>query len=93
MIDRIKGEASVEFEEMFPAKQPSRVVVKTKDVITSYSIHYTKLYECEIAGKHGRRVAVKSKSMTGEEIDLTHALERAGFEAIETDLGESYNFV
>ncbi len=43
---------------------------------------------CEIAGKHGRRVAVKSKSMTGEEIDLTHALERAGFEAIETDLGE-----
>lgn len=31
VIDRIKGEASVEFEEMFPAKQPSRVVVTTKD--------------------------------------------------------------
>jgi 2-methylcitrate dehydratase len=31
VIDRIKGEASVEFEKMFPAKQPSRVVVKTKD--------------------------------------------------------------
>lgn len=43
---------------------------------------------CEIAARHGRRVAVKSKSMTGEEIDLTHALERAGLEAIETDLGE-----
>ncbi|MFA6233001.1 MAG: MmgE/PrpD family protein [Bacteroidota bacterium] len=31
VIDRIKGEASVEFEKMFPAKQPSRVVVTTKD--------------------------------------------------------------
>lgn len=42
----------------------------------------------DIAAPHGKRVAVKSKSMTGEEIDLTHALENAGFEAIETDLGE-----
>ncbi len=31
VIDRIKGEPSIEFEKMFPAKQPSRVVVKTKD--------------------------------------------------------------
>lgn len=31
VIDKIKGEASKEFEAMFPAKQPSRVVVKTKD--------------------------------------------------------------
>ncbi len=31
VIDRIKGEASKEFEAMFPAKQPSRVKVKTKD--------------------------------------------------------------
>ena len=31
VIDKIKGEASVEFEQMFPAKQPSRVVVRTKD--------------------------------------------------------------
>lgn len=31
VIKRIKGEASVEFEKMFPAKQPSKVVVKTKD--------------------------------------------------------------
>jgi len=31
VIDKIKGEASVEFEAMFPAKQPSRVVVKTTD--------------------------------------------------------------
>jgi len=30
VIDKIKGEASEEFEKMFPAKQPSKVVVKTK---------------------------------------------------------------
>lgn len=30
VIDKIKGEASVEFEKMFPAKQPSKVVVKTR---------------------------------------------------------------
>ncbi|MEJ2594395.1 MAG: MmgE/PrpD family protein [bacterium] len=31
VIDLIKGEASEEFEKMFPEKQPSKVVVKTKD--------------------------------------------------------------
>jgi len=31
VIDKIKGEASVEFENMFPAKQPSKVVVRTND--------------------------------------------------------------
>jgi 2-methylcitrate dehydratase len=31
VIDKIKGEPSQEFEKMFPAKQPSKVVVKTKD--------------------------------------------------------------
>ncbi|MBE2279732.1 MAG: MmgE/PrpD family protein [Ignavibacteriaceae bacterium] len=31
VIDKIKGEASIEFENMFPAKQPSKVVVRTKD--------------------------------------------------------------
>lgn len=31
VIDKIKGVASYEFEKMFPAKQPSNVVVKTND--------------------------------------------------------------
>ncbi|RME51900.1 MAG: MmgE/PrpD family protein, partial [Deltaproteobacteria bacterium] len=30
VIDRIEGEASEEFERMFPEKQPSRVVIRTK---------------------------------------------------------------
>ncbi len=31
VIDKIKGEPSIEFEKMFPAKQPSKVVISTKD--------------------------------------------------------------
>ncbi len=31
VIDKIKGEASQEFEKMFPAKQPSKVVITTAD--------------------------------------------------------------
>ena len=31
VIDKIKGEPSKEFEKMFPAKQPSKVIVKTND--------------------------------------------------------------
>ena len=31
VIDKIKGEPSIEFEKMFPAKQPSKVVVRTND--------------------------------------------------------------
>ena len=42
----------------------------------------------DIARQHGVRTAVKSKSMVSEEIDLNHALEAAGVEVLETDLGE-----
>ena len=31
VIDKIKGEPSLEFEKMFPAKQPSKVVITTND--------------------------------------------------------------
>jgi len=40
-----------------------------------------------IRQRKGTKV-VKSKSMTSEEIHLNHALEAAGIEAVETDLGE-----
>lgn len=42
----------------------------------------------DIARRHDARLVVKSKSMTGEEIHLNHALEAAGITAVETDLGE-----
>jgi L-lactate dehydrogenase complex protein LldF len=42
----------------------------------------------EIARAAGVRRAVKSKSMASEETHLNHALEEAGVEVVETDLGE-----
>jgi L-lactate dehydrogenase complex protein LldF len=42
----------------------------------------------EIARKAGCRRAVKSKSMTSEEVHLNSALESAGLEVTETDFGE-----
>jgi L-lactate dehydrogenase complex protein LldF len=41
-----------------------------------------------IARERGIRLAVKSKSMATEEVDLNEALERAGVRVVETDLGE-----
>ena len=43
---------------------------------------------CEIAAQHGVRKIVKSKSMVSEECGLNDALEAAGYEVVETDLGE-----
>lgn len=42
----------------------------------------------EIAVQSGAKLAVKSKSMTSEEIGLNHALDALGIQAVETDLGE-----
>src|SRR6266478_1123814 len=42
----------------------------------------------ELARKNNVRRVVKSKSMVTEEVELNEALEHAGIEAVETDLGE-----
>jgi L-lactate dehydrogenase complex protein LldF len=42
----------------------------------------------DIARREGVRRVVKAKSMATEEIDLSDALEAAGIETVETDLGE-----
>ncbi len=41
-----------------------------------------------LAARHGVKSVVKGKSMVTEEVDLNPALERAGIEVFETDLGE-----
>jgi L-lactate dehydrogenase complex protein LldF len=43
---------------------------------------------CKLATEHDAHVIVKSKSMTTEEIHLNTALEAAGMQVVETDLGE-----
>lgn len=45
-------------------------------------------YICELAKKNNVKKVVKSKSMASEETHLNHALEEAGVETLETDLGE-----
>jgi len=45
-------------------------------------------YICDLAQRHGVKTVVKSKSMVTEEIELSHALEKLGIKAWETDLGE-----
>ncbi len=45
-------------------------------------------YIVELAQARGARLIVKSKSMASEEIHLNIALEQAGLEVVETDLGE-----
>jgi L-lactate dehydrogenase complex protein LldF len=42
----------------------------------------------QIAHRAQSKVVAKSKSMVSEEIHLNHALEKAGFQPVETDLGE-----
>src|SRR5206468_1803761 len=42
----------------------------------------------DIAAKAGCTRCIKSKSMVSEEINLAHALELAGMDVVETDLGE-----
>ena len=43
---------------------------------------------CRIAAENDCYRIIKAKSMTGEEIFLNRALEEAGYEVVETDLGE-----
>ena len=43
---------------------------------------------CRLASEHKARIIVKSKSMTTEETHLNTALEAAGMQVVETDLGE-----
>ncbi|MGQ0669055.1 MAG: LutB/LldF family L-lactate oxidation iron-sulfur protein [Actinomycetota bacterium] len=45
-------------------------------------------YVSRVLRDRGARLVVKGKSMAAEEIGLNHALERAGMEVVETDLGE-----
>jgi L-lactate dehydrogenase complex protein LldF len=43
---------------------------------------------CDLAASHSVKLAVKVKTMVSEETGLNHALEAAGIQVVETDLGE-----
>lgn len=86
-IAGIKGSAASRFEELAEqfkanAEQRGAKVFRTSDPAQ------VKQYILDLAQAKGVRRVVKSKSMASEEIHLNAALEAAGIEVDETDLGE-----
>jgi len=57
-------------------------------VFVASSAEEARDYIVDVARKSGSKLVVKGKSMTTEEIGLNPALEKAGIEVLETDLGE-----
>jgi L-lactate dehydrogenase complex protein LldF len=57
-------------------------------------VHFAKTAEdarriiLDIAASRKLRTCIKSKSMASEEVELAHAMEHAGIDVVETDLGE-----
>jgi len=72
LADRFEKEATKRGVKVFRAK--------TGDDLKKYIL--------DLCGKRGVKGIVKSKSMASEEVDLNPALEGAGIEVKETDLGE-----
>jgi L-lactate dehydrogenase complex protein LldF len=70
----------LEFEE--------RVRARGGHVFWAETAEDARRYITNLATSNGVRTIVKSKSMVGEEIHLTAALEEKGFRVLDTDLGE-----
>jgi L-lactate utilization protein LutB len=86
-IADLKASASSHFEELaerfkLNAEKAGAKVFRTSDPAQ------VKQYILDLAKEKGVRRIVKSKSMASEEIHLNAALEQAGIEVAETDLGE-----
>ncbi|MDP2663398.1 MAG: LUD domain-containing protein, partial [Dehalococcoidia bacterium] len=64
------------------AEKAGAVVYEATDAAAARS------YALDLARSRGVKMAVKSKSMLTEEIELNRYLEAAGVQAVETDLGE-----
>lgn len=65
-----------------------RVAAQGGSVVWAETAQQAARFIVDLAHRKELRKAVKSKTMTGEEIHLNRALERARVEAVETDLGE-----
>jgi L-lactate dehydrogenase complex protein LldF len=81
--DRALGSLDLWLEE-FERKATARGAV----VHWAETVEEANRIVCELAAKYGVRKAVKSKSMVSEECALNDALQAAGVEVVETDLGE-----
>jgi iron-sulfur cluster protein len=78
------------------AERLDRLAARFTEAATARGAHVVRLhapadvreYILDVARRRGARLIVKSKSMATEEIHLNAALEQAGIEVKETDLGE-----
>jgi len=68
------------FEENATARGATVLYARTPDEVNALVL--------EIAKRHAVRKIIKSKSMVSEESALDHAIEAAGMQVVETDLGE-----
>lgn len=73
-----------ELLEQFIAKARANGLIVHRAVNAAQAVEIV----VKLARQHGVRLAVKSKTMLGEEISLNAGLEQAGIRVVETDLGE-----
>lgn len=85
---RAVKEHTVEHLDYYLALLSSSVERAGGHVFWAQTAEDARRYVVELAARRGVSVAVKSKSMMTEEIELNPALAAAGVEAVETDLGE-----
>ena len=85
---RVIKEHSINHLDYYLEKFAAHVEHRGGNVYWANDAAQARQYITQLAHERGISVAVKSKSMMTEEIDLNHALMEAGIEAVETDLGE-----
>jgi L-lactate dehydrogenase complex protein LldF len=84
---RIKAEAIGRLDELL-LQLKQRLETNGCQVFFAADAAAARNYIVGIAKRNGLKRAIKGKSMTTEEIELNPALEHAGVEVFETDLGE-----
>ena len=84
---RIKEHAIAHLDELL-VELTDKLKSRGCTVFFASTVDEARQYIVDVARKVGARSVVKGKSMTTEEIGLNPALEAAGMEVLETDLGE-----
>lgn len=83
----IRAHALAHLDELLP-QLAANVEARGGHVCWAADGEEARRYIIDLARARGVKSIVKSKSMASEEIHLNEALEYAGFEVVETDLGE-----
>jgi L-lactate dehydrogenase complex protein LldF len=83
----IRAKALARLDELLE-RLADQVVARGGQVCWAEDAEAARRYIADLTRARGVRMAVKSKSMAAEEIGLNYALEQAGVEVVETDLGE-----